>query len=86
MAWIGERSLDLSAREIAVLEALMRRPGRCCNKEQLVDGVCEWGDEVTANAIEVYVHRLRRKLKGSGVRITTTRGLGYCVEPQEGAE
>jgi len=85
-AWIGERSLDLSAREIAVLEALLRRPGRCCNKEALVDGVCEWGDEVTANAIEVYVHRLRRKLEGSGVRITTTRGLGYCVEAQEGSE
>jgi two-component system OmpR family response regulator len=81
MAWVGDRQLDLSAREIAVLEALLRRQGRYVNKEQLVDGVCEWGDEVTANAIEVYVCRLRKKLEGSGVRITTSRGLGYCVEP-----
>ena len=44
--------------------------GRYVNKDQLVDGLCEWGDEVTANAIEVYVHRLRRKLEGAGVRIT----------------
>ena len=80
-AWIDDRPVDLSARELAVLEALLRRPGRFVNKDQLVDGVCEWGDEVTANAIEVYVHRLRKKLEGSGVRITTTRGLGYCVEP-----
>jgi len=80
-AWIDERPVDLSARELAVLEALLRRPGRFVNKDQLVDGLCEWGDEVTANAIEVYVHRLRKKLEGSGVRITTTRGLGYCVEP-----
>jgi two-component system OmpR family response regulator len=86
MAWIGGRQLDLSAREISVLEALLRRRGRFVNKDQLVDGVCEWGDEVTANAIEVYVCRLRKKLEGSGVKITTTRGLGYCVELPEVAE
>jgi two-component system OmpR family response regulator len=79
-ASVDERPLDLSARELAVLEELLRRPGRYVNKDQLVDGLCEWGDEVTANAIEVYVHRLRRKLEGAGVRIITTRGLGYCIE------
>ena len=78
-AWIGERHVDLSARERAVLEELLRRPGRFVNKEQLVDGLCEWGDEVTANAIEVYVHRLRKKLDGAKVVITNTRGLGYCI-------
>lgn len=86
MAWIGERQLDLSAREVSVLEALLHRRGRFVNKDQLVDGVCEWGDEVTANAIEVYVCRLRKKLEGSGVKITTTRGLGYCVELPEASE
>ena len=79
-AWIGERPIDLSARELSVLEALLRRPGRLVNKEQLVDGVYEWGESVTANAIEVYIHRLRKKLEGSNVRITTVRGLGYCLE------
>jgi two-component system OmpR family response regulator len=79
-AWVEERHLDLSARELSVLEALIRRPGRLVNKEQLVDGVYEWGEAVTANAIEVYIHRLRKKLEGSQVRITTVRGLGYCLE------
>ena len=41
---------------------------------------------MTANAIEVYVHRLRRKLEGAGIRIVTTRGLGYCIEKAEPEE
>jgi two-component system, OmpR family, response regulator len=85
-AWIGERPIDLSARELSVLEALLRRPGRLVNKEQLVDGVYEWGESVTANAIEVYIHRLRKKLEGSNVRITTVRGLGYCLETPSSIE
>jgi two-component system, OmpR family, response regulator len=75
----GKR-LDLSARELAVLEVLVRRAGRLVNKEELVDHLCEWGEEVSANAIEVYVHRLRKKIEGSSVRIATVRGLGYCLE------
>ena len=85
-AWIGERPIDLSARELSVLEALLRRPGRLVNKEQLVDGVYEWGESVTANAIEVYIHRLRKKLEGSNVRIATVRGLGYCLEAPSSIE
>ena len=50
------------------------------SKEQLVDHLCEWGEEVSNNAIEVYVHRLRKKIEPSGVRISTVRGLGYCLE------
>ena len=42
--------------------------------------MCEWGEEISTNAIEVYMHRLRRKLEGSDVKITTMRGLGYCLE------
>jgi two-component system OmpR family response regulator len=79
-AWVGEQHVDLSARELAVLEVLLRRPGHLVNKERLVDAVYEWGEEATDNAIEVYIHRLRKKLDGSGVKITTTRGLGYCLE------
>lgn len=85
-AWIGERHLDLSARELSVLEALLRRPGRLVNKEQLVDGVYEWSESVTANAIEVYIHRLRKKLEGSRVRIATVRGVGYCLEAAAASE
>jgi two-component system OmpR family response regulator len=50
------------------------------SKEHLVDHVCEWGEEVSTNAIEVYIHRLRKKLERGGVKIVTVRGLGYCLE------
>ncbi|MDM8008075.1 MAG: winged helix-turn-helix domain-containing protein, partial [Phycisphaerae bacterium] len=47
--------------------------------------LCGWGEEVSTNAIEVYVHRLRKKLEDSGVRISTVRGLGYCLDRPDGA-
>jgi two-component system OmpR family response regulator len=72
--------LDLSARELGLLEILLARTGRLVSKEQLVDHLCEWGEEVSNNAIEVYVHRLRKKIEVGGVRIATVRGLGYCLE------
>jgi two-component system OmpR family response regulator len=75
----GER-LELSARELALLELFLHRPGHLLHKEQLVGHLCEWGDEVSANAIEVYVHRLRKKLIPGGVKISTVRGVGYCLE------
>jgi two-component system OmpR family response regulator len=80
--------LDLSAREAALLETLLNRAGRLVSKETLVDQLCGWGEEVSNNAIEVYIHRLRKKLEVSGVRITTVRGLGYCLEkqPAEGSD
>lgn len=72
--------LDLSARELGVLEVLMHRSGRVVNKEQLAEKLYGWDEEVGANAIEVYVHRLRRKLEPAGVTIRTIRGLGYLLE------
>jgi two-component system OmpR family response regulator len=78
-------ALDLSAREMGLLEILLRRAGRVVSKERLVDHLCEWGEEVSTNAIEVYMHRLRKKLGDSDVRIVTVRGLGYCLEKIRGA-
>jgi two-component system OmpR family response regulator len=75
----GER-LELTARELRLLEIFMARVGRIVNKAQIVDHLCEWGEEVSENAVEVYVHRLRRKLEPAQVRIATVRGLGYCLE------
>jgi two-component system OmpR family response regulator len=75
----GER-LELSARELGVLEVLMLRSGRVVNKDQLAEQLYGWDEEVGANAIEVYVHRLRRKLEPAGVAIRTIRGLGYLLE------
>ena len=80
VATLSGQSLDLSAREVGLLEILLTRMGRLVSKDQLVDQLCGWGEEVSHNAIEVYVHRLRKKLEAGGVRITTVRGLGYCLE------
>jgi two-component system OmpR family response regulator len=80
VATLNDQVLDLSAREIGLLEILLQRPGRLVSKEQMVDSLCSWGEEVSNNAIEVYVHRLRRKIEVPGVRIVTVRGLGYYLE------
>jgi len=80
VAQINNEPLDLPARELALLEVLMQRAGRMVSKEQLVDHLCQWGEEVSTNAIEVYVHRLRKKLEPGAVKIATVRGLGYCLE------
>ncbi len=82
-AMLNGQALDLSARELGLLEVLLARAGRLVSKDQLVDHLCGWGEEVSHNAIEVYVHRLRKKLEPGGVRIATVRGLGYCLEKQE---
>ncbi|MGZ8155897.1 MAG: response regulator [Burkholderiales bacterium] len=79
-ATLGGEALDLSARELGVLEVLMMRSGRVVNKEQLAEQLYGWDEEVGPNAIEVYVHRLRRKLEPAGVNIRTIRGLGYLLE------
>jgi two-component system OmpR family response regulator len=80
VAQIQGQALDLSAREIGLLEILLNRMGRLVSKDQLVDHLCGWGEEVSHNAIEVYVHRLRKNLEAGGVKIATVRGLGYCLE------
>lgn len=79
VARINGEIVDLSARESTLLEMLVQRAGRWVSKGQLLDHLCEWGEEVSTNAIEVYVHRLRKKLRAAGVEIVTVRGLGYRV-------
>lgn len=80
VAQISGQPIELSAREIGLLEVLLTRMGRLVSKDQLVDHLCGWGEEVSHNAIEVYVHRLRKKLESGGIKIATVRGLGYCLE------
>lgn len=86
VARLDGQLVELSARELALLEIFLLRAGRLVSKEQLVDHLCGWGEEVSTNAIEVYVHRLRKKLEAGGVRIATVRGLGYCLEKPAGAD
>lgn len=80
VATIDGKMVELSARELGLLEVLLQRAGRLVSKDQLVERLCEWGDEVSNNAIEVYIHRLRKKIERGPIRIATVRGLGYCLE------
>ena len=75
----GGRPVLLSAREFALLQALMERPGAILSRAQLEDRLYGWGEEVESNAVSVYVHQLRRKL-GDEV-LHTVRGVGYYVGP-----
>jgi len=80
VASIDGKLLELSARELGLLEVLLQRVGRLVSKDQLVEHLCQWGEEVSNNAIEVYIHRLRKKIEKGPIRIATVRGLGYCLE------
>jgi two-component system OmpR family response regulator len=75
----GER-LELTAREWAVLEVLLHKTGKIVSKESIIHAVADWQSELSPNAIEVYVSRLRAKLEPSGIRIRTVRGFGYMLE------
>jgi len=79
-ALIDERALDLSARELSVLETLLLNVGRVVSKEHIAEQLSSWGEEPGLNAIEVYMHRLRKKLEPAGVTVRTVRGLGYLLD------
>ncbi|MFC0133330.1 DNA-binding response regulator [Massilia eurypsychrophila] len=79
-ARIGERAIDLSVREWAVLEYLLQHGGRVVSKQQIIEAILPWGDDLTLNAVEVYISRLRLKIADAGVAIRTIRGFGYMLE------
>lgn len=79
-AYCDLEPITLSARELGVLEVLMLRQGKVVNKEQIMEALCNWDEDIGDNAIEVYIHRLRKRLETSGARIRTIRGLGYLLE------
>lgn len=79
-ASLAGRPLTLSAREFALLEALLDRPGAVLSRAQLEERIYGWGEEVESNTVEVYVHSLRKKL-GTGF-IRNVRGVGYTI-PRE---
>jgi two-component system OmpR family response regulator len=77
---IGDRELDLTPKEAIVLKTLMSRAGRVVSKRQIMDQVPDWGDESSENAVEIVVHRVRKKLENANVAINTVRGFGYIIE------
>lgn len=86
-ARVAERRLDLTARELALLDLLMQQPGRIVAKQRLFDALYDWHAEAGLSVIEVHLSRLRRKLDaaGAGVVIRALRGLGYRLESASGS-
>ena len=83
--FVGDRPIFFLAREIAVLEQLLRRSGRVVAKTVLADDLYGLSQEVWSNAVEVYVHRLRKQLAavGASVQIHTLRGVGYLIAEEK---
>jgi two-component system, OmpR family, response regulator TctD len=77
---IGAVPLALTPREHAVLEALLLKAGKTISKSQLSQSIFGLDDLADPSTVEIYVHRVRRKLEGSDVRIVTLRGLGYLLQ------
>ncbi|MBI4533840.1 MAG: response regulator transcription factor [Candidatus Melainabacteria bacterium] len=80
---IDGKTAELTPREVAVLELLLQRVGRLVGKRQLMEQVAGWEEEPSENAIEIVIHRLRRKLEDADVCIRTVRGFGYMLEDLE---
>ncbi|MHB1676087.1 MAG: response regulator [Sulfuriferula sp.] len=84
-AWINQSPLNLTAREWGVLEYLLMRQGQVLSKDKILQAVCNWDENISPNAIEVYMSRLRSKLEPAGVHIRTIRGFGYLLEAGDAA-
>jgi two-component system OmpR family response regulator len=80
------KPIDFSLREYAVMEILMSRQGKVVTKEQMFDRLFGWGEDVGTNAVEVCVHRVRKKLEPCGIEIRTVRGMGYLIEKAADAD
>ncbi len=79
-AYLNGRPLDLPRREFHVLEVLMSRHGRIISKDQIIDSISDLSDEINPSTVEIYIHRIRKKLEATDVTIRTVRGVGYILE------
>ncbi|KOR31089.1 transcriptional regulator [Achromatium sp. WMS2] len=76
-AMINGQPMDLTSREWEILQQLVIASPKPISKQKMVESLSQWDNELTTNAVEIYVSRLRQKLRNSGVVIHTIRGLGY---------
>lgn len=81
----GER-LQLPRREHALLQCLLQHSGEPMSRQQVVDRVFSEDDDILPSAVDVLVHRLRKRLANAGIRIATYRGLGYVLEVDDAAQ
>lgn len=79
-AFLQGNPLELAAREWAVLQILLEKVEKVVSKEAFIESLTKWEEDLSANAIEVYISRLRAKLEPAGIRIRTVRGFGYMLE------
>jgi len=80
IATINGKVVDLTARELAVLEILLQKLGTSTDKQRITNLISSWDEEVTENAIGIVIHRLRKKLEDASITIKSSRGLGYRLE------
>lgn len=73
-------NLDLTGREWEILQQLMLAMPNVVNKQKMAESLSEWENEITANAVEIYISRLRQKVQGCGIEIRTIRGIGYRLD------
>ncbi len=79
-ASLNDRPLDLPRREFQLLEVLMSRQGRIISKDQIIDSISDFHDELTPSTVEIYINRILKKLEATDVTIRTVRGVGYILE------
>lgn len=80
VATTSGEDLDLTGREWEILQQLMLAMPNVVNKQKMAESLSEWENEITANAVEIYISRLRHKIQGSGIEIRTIRGIGYRLD------
>ena len=79
-AFLEGAPLELAAREWAVLQILLEKVEKVVSKDSFIESLTNWEEDLSSNAIEVYISRLRAKLEPAGIRIRTVRGFGYMLE------
>ncbi len=83
---LNDKTIDLTPREFGMLEVLLQRHGRVVSKAQLQEQLCDWSEDLSETAIEIGVHRLRKKLEDSDVQLKTLRGFGYMLDAKPDAK
>jgi DNA-binding response OmpR family regulator len=82
-AYLSERPVEFAPREWAVLEVLLGKVDKIVSKESIIQAIARWDEELSFNAVEVCVSRLRTKLEPAGIRLRGVRGFGYMLEEFE---
>ncbi len=79
-AWLSEQDMQLTLKEFSLMQSLAMKAGQVQSKEQLIQRLTDFDQDMSANALDILIHRLRKKLDGSGLGIRTLRGFGYLLE------